>query len=64
MPRSKRPSVSSDGGYASHAMVEAGRNGEAYLPGAHPKLRETRCDGQRRAGGWLHPGTSGINSVE
>src|SRR6266508_3565352 len=50
MPISKRPSLSTDSECASHAVVQAGRTGEAYTQvRADPYFGELRCEGQRRA---------------
>ena len=64
MPISKRPSLSTDSECASHAVVQAGRTGQAYtqVPTRIPARPAARASIGPGAG--CHGGTSGMSSVE
>jgi hypothetical protein len=64
MPISKRPSVSSDSECASHAVIHAGRSGEAYthVPTRRPVSAATVASSGPGAG--YSCGKSGTSSVE
>jgi hypothetical protein len=59
-----RPSLSTESECASHAVVQAGRTGEAYIqvPTRISAISAARASVGHGAG--CHPGTSGISSVE
>jgi hypothetical protein len=63
-PSSKRPSVSTDSECASHAVIHAGRSGEAYTQ--VPTRRPVRAAAVASVGpgAGCHCGTSGISRVE
>src|SRR5262245_56889685 len=63
-PISKRPSVTTDSEWASHAVLHSGRSGEAYTQ--VPTRRSVRAAARARVGpgAGCYRGTSGIRSVE
>ena len=64
MPISKRPSVSTDSECASHAVLQAGRSGEAYTQVPTRRSVRRRDGASVGPGAGCHCGTSGISSVE
>jgi hypothetical protein len=64
MPISKRPPVSIESECASHAVLQAGRSGEAYTKVPTRRSVRVAATASVGPGAGCHCGTSGISNVE